>query len=310
MKLKQITIIENDYQVVDWYVIPQQGIDHTYSNIRRFPEMNELQDYQESGVYHMAEVPFTVQKIDPYRYPDQEPYLAFGKDYSQIVYETLQKKIPFLCTGSYCTHVPSILGGIRRAVGNKKIGVVWMDAHTDNHIVETTKAEKLRLLGVPLSTLLGQTYQNWAKEVGLEPFIRGEDSIAGDVRYLDEESKENAQLAHITIIGKEDFNHPEIWKKAVNDLAQRVDVLFLHIDADILHHDYLPAYEYDVLNGNSIEIVKQNIASVAMTGKLIGATVMCIGFENKSDRDRDVNNMNGIRLVSSVLRNWKEIPEF
>ena len=92
-------------------------------------------------------------------------------------------------------------------------------------------------------------------------------------------------------------------------MAERVDALFLHIDADILHHDYLPAYEYDVVNGNPLEIVRENICAVVQTGMLVGATVMCVGFEHKPDRDRDVNNINGIRLVSTILSNWTQMPD-
>lgn len=309
-KLENLTVIENDFQVVNWYVEPPKGVGSTVSDIKPFEETSELQDYHESGVYQTAGVPFEIQKIDPYRCEGKEPYIAFAKDYSDKVYESLKTGNGFLATGSYCTHIPSILGGIRRAVGaDKKIGVIWLDAHADNFIVEDTAVEKLRLLGVPMSTFLGQTYENWRQEAGLVPPIAGGDTLVSDFRYFDEESDRNLQRAGVQVLSQKIFNQPEKWKEAVDELAQRVDVLFMHVDGDILHHDYLPAYEYDVVNGNDLEVVKENIAAVAKTGKLIGATVMCIGFENKPDRLRDVNNMNGIRLVSSILRNWKRIPD-
>lgn len=309
-KLQCLTVIENDYQVVDWYVEPRRGYDSTFSNIRRFEGMSELADYHESGVYHMAGVPFEIRKIDPYRYEQKEPYIAFAKDYSDQVCDSLKSGDAFLATGSYCTHIPSILGGIRRAVGpDKKIGVIWMDAHADNCIVEDTEVEKLRLLGVPMSTFVGQTYPEWREEVGLIPPVDGADTLAGDLRYFDEESNRNLRSAGVQTINPKEFRQAGLWKQAVEDLAQRVDVLFMHVDADILHHDYLPAYEYDVVNGNPLEIVKENIRAVVQTGKLIGATVMCIGFENQPDRLRDVNNMNGIRLVSTILSNWKQMPD-
>lgn len=309
-KLQKLTVIENDYQVVDWYVEPSKGYDSTFSNVRWFEGMNELSDYHDAGVYNMAGVPYEICKIDPDHYPDEMPYIAFAKDYAEQVCRCVKAGDAFLATGSYCTHIPSLLGGIRQAVGSgKKIGVVWMDAHADNLIVESTTVEKLRLLGVPMSTFLGQTYPNWREEVGLIPPISGEDTLAGDLRYLDEECERNLRDAHVQIIDQAVFNQPDRWKEAVKALAQRVDLLLMHVDADILHHDYLPAYEYDVINGNSLDIVKENIAAVAETGKLIGATVMCIGFENKPDRLRDVNNINGIRLISAILQNWREIPD-
>lgn len=309
-KLENLTVIENDFQVVNWYVEPLKGVGSTVSDIRLFEGMNELNDYHESCVYQAAGVPFEIEKINPERHGGKEPYIAFAKDYSDKVCESLKEGNGFLATGSYCTHIPSILGGIRRAAGaDKKIGVIWLDAHADNFIVEDTAVKSLRLLGVPMSTFLGQTYENWRQEVGLIPPIAGGDTLVSDFRYFDEESDRNLQRAGVQVISQEVFNQPEKWKAAVEDLAQRVDMLFMHVDGDILHHDYLPAYEYDVVDGNSLEVVKENIAAVAKTGKLVGATVMCIGFENKPDRQRDVNNMNGIRLVSAILRNWKQMPD-
>lgn len=308
MQLKNLDVIENYYQVVDWYVEPQKGYESTFSNIRPFEGMNELSDYRDSGVYGMAGVPYSIQQVDPHRFPGEEPYLAFARDYSERVCQSVRTGRGFLCTGSYCTHIPSILGGIRRALPGKKIGVVWIDAHADNHIVENTEIKKLRLLGVPMSTFLGQTYPQWRKAAGLEPPIQGEDVIAGDIRYFSEESDRNLRDKKVCVVSQEEFRRPDIWKKKVNALAERVDAVFMHVDGDILHHSYLPAYEYDVVNGNELSVVRENIGAVAATGKMIGATVMCIGFENKPDRERDVNNMNGIRLISSILQNWKKMP--
>lgn len=308
--MNHLTVIENEYQVVDWYVEPAKGYESTFSDIRRFEGMSELGDYRELGVYRMADVPFEIRKVDPYRYEGKEPYIAFAKAYSDQVYGCLRDGNAFLVTGSYCTHIPSILGGIRRAVGpDTRIGVIWMDAHADNYIVEETGIEKLRLLGVPMSTFLGQTYPRWRNEAGLIPPIDGADVLASDLRYLDEESGRNLRNAGVRTVAQEEFRQMRLWKRAVDDLAQRVELLFMHVDADILHHDYLPAYEYDVINGNPLEMVKENIRVVAQTGKLIGATVMCVGFENQPDRLRDINNMNGIRLISTILSNWKRMPD-
>jgi arginase family enzyme len=311
--LKTIThldVIQNKYQVVDWYIEPQNDPNKIFSNIKPFQGMNELQDYVDSGVYHLANVPFDVYEVNPEKYKEKEPYIAFGKSYSDLVYESVIKGNVQMITGSYCTNIPSILGGIRRAVGpEKRIGVVWMDAHSDNIIPERTAIEKLRLLGVPLSTLVGQAMKEWREEVGLAPAINGSDVLASDIRCQDEEEKRNLQEAGIHIVEQSKFNCDLIWKKEIEQFAADKDVIFLHVDADILHHDYLPAYEYDVVNGNSLDVVRRNIATVMNTGKILGVSVMCVGFENQDDRARDVNHINGIRLVSSVLSNWKTQPE-
>lgn len=307
--ITHLDVLENDYQVVDWYVEPAVDCRKIHSDIRPFEGMNELQDYRDSGVYHMAGVPFTRIAVDPAPRAGEEPYLAFARAYSDAVYQSVRARHAHLAVGSYCTHIPSILGGIRRALGpDCRIGVLWMDAHADNQIAERTVDRKLRLVGVPMSTFLGQTMERWRILAGLEPPIAGEDVLASDIRYMDAETKRNLDAARVHVVPQDAFNDPARWADEVRRLAERVDAIFLHVDADILHHDYLPAYEYDVTGGNRLETVRGNIAAVMETGKVLGASVMCIGFRDQPDRLRDVNNINGIRLVSSVLSHWKRQP--
>lgn len=307
-KTEKLDVLENWYQVVDWYIRPHDG-GKVYSDIKKFEGLNELEDYRNSGVYHMADIPYSVKEINPESY-EEDPYLAFAKAYSDAVYSSVKEGNIFLAVGSYCTHVPSILGGIQRAVGReKKIGVIWLDAHADNYICETTKETCLRLIGVPMSVFLGKTMPEWQEAAGLILPIEGEYVLAADIRYRDEETDCNLNDSKVHLVTQTEFQNAVAWREKVNELSERTDAIFLHVDADILHHSYLPAYEYDVKNGNNLDIVLNNIKAVMDTGKVLGASVMCVGFENKEDRLRDVNNMNGIRLVSGVLRNWKEQPD-
>ena len=308
-KIQHLDIIENWYQVVNWYIEPMKDPGKVYSDIRPFQGMNELQDYHDSGVYTNANVPYHISRIDPEKY-EGEPYLAFAQAYSDLVCESVRKGNIHLATESYCTHIPSILGGIRRALGpDTRIGVIWLDAHADNCIPGQQLHEKLRLIGVPMAVLAGQAMPRWQKICGLVPPIQGEHILASDIRYYDAETEQNLTQAGALVVPQEAFRNPEVWAEKIVEFARNTDVIFLHVDADILHHDYLPAYEYDVVDGNPLETVSQNIKTVMDTGKIIGASVMCIGFENQPDRLRDVNNMNGIRLVSSVLGNWKYQPD-
>lgn len=64
-KVSFLDVIENTYQVVDWYVEPDKGYKSVFSNIREFPGMNELGDYEDSGVYLKAGVPYNIERINP-----------------------------------------------------------------------------------------------------------------------------------------------------------------------------------------------------------------------------------------------------
>lgn len=308
-QIQHLDIIENWYQVVNWYVEPLKDPSKVYSDITPFQGMNELQDYQDSGVYTRAGVPYSTFRVDPEQY-ESAPYLAFAQSYSDLVCESVRRGNVHLAAGSYCTHIPSVLGGIRRALGpDKKIGVIWLDAHADNCIPEQQLHKKLRLIGVPMAVLAGQTMPQWQMQCGLVPPIRGEHILASDIRYFDTETEKNLAAVGAHVVPQDRFRDHHAWAEAVNAFVLKTDAVFLHVDADILHHDYLPAYEYDVVNGNALKTVQDNIKTVMETGKVIGASVMCVGFEDQPDRLRDVNNMNGIRLLSSLLSNWKYQPD-
>lgn len=308
-RIQHLDIIENWYQVVNWYIEPLNDPCKVYSDISLFQGMNELQDYRNSGVYSKADVPYSISCVNPEKY-EVEPYLAFAQAYSDLVFESVRQGNVQLCVGSYCTHIPSILGGIRRALGaDKKIGLIWLDAHADNCIPEQQIHHKIRLIGVPMAVLSGQTMPQWQLKCGLIPPISGEHILASDIRCFDSETEHNITQIGAHVVPQESFRNHKVWVQKIAAFVRETDAVFLHVDADILHHDYLPAYEYDVINGNSLETVQENIKVIMETGKVIGASVMCIGFENQPDRLRDVNNMNGIRLVSSILSNWKYQPE-
>lgn len=305
-KLQMVDIIENPFQVVDWYAQnTDKGIE-VISDIREYQGHNELEDYRNSGVYHMAQVPFSIYRVSPITENGVTPFQAMTESYSDCVCKSILNGHCHLVVGSYCSMIPPVLGGIQRAVGqDKEIGIVWMDAHADNQSVEGRENARVPLVAVPTAVFTGRTMECWRKKTGLITPIKDENILAGDIRSVSPESAINLKNCKWNIVKQRDFQNTKYWKSQVQKLAEKVDMIFLHIDADILDLEYIPAYDYELSKGNSIEVVTENIKAVMETQKVIGASVMCFAFENQPLRKQDVNTMNGIRIISSILRNWK-----
>lgn len=109
------------------------------------------------------------------------------------------------------------------------------DAHADNRIAETTESLDIRLVGVPVSVMVGQTAEDYRKKVcGLTVPIAGEHILVSDGRMNIPEFDENLKNAGSKKVSGEIFDDPEKWKEEIQKLADQTDLLYLSVDADIL----------------------------------------------------------------------------
>ena len=90
----------------------------------------------------------------------------------------------------------------------------------------------------------------------------------------------------------------------MEQLAQRVDAIFLMVDVDILQSRYIPAYFRQESGGHTMETVTRNIASVMKTGKVAAFACFCVDFD-KYDQGGDVTYLNGMRLIGTALEAWE-----
>jgi arginase len=108
-------------------------------------------------------------RFDPINVPDANNYLWRGNDhpfakYVDGVYEVLQhvhqtiqelrlnKKFPIILAGDHSTAAGTIMG-IKSANPEKRLGVIWIDAHADLHTPFTTPSGNMH--GMPLAMCLG-----------------------------------------------------------------------------------------------------------------------------------------------------------
>jgi arginase len=78
----------------------------------------------------------------------------------------------------------------------EKIGVLWIDAHTDINTPETSLSGNVH--GMPLAALLGLGPEPLAKIFGYAPKIAAENTVLIGVRDVDEAERENLRRAGVT----------------------------------------------------------------------------------------------------------------
>lgn len=308
-EIKGLSVIENGHCYNRWRMEKTEDGMKVISAMKRFSKPRDVDLYHLCGVYSKAGVPVEITEIDYGKYDQDEPYVGVMKNYSDEVCKGVREGKAVLIPTGYCSYAPAIAGGIQRAIGcDKKIGVVWIDAHADNRIMENTADVPVRFVGIPVSAMVGQTMEEWRiSACGLKVPCSGENILASDLRMKDPEFEQNLLDAGIVPLNSQGFADDAVWEKAVRELAGRVDAIYLSVDADILKAEYIPAYDKYVPGGHSIERVMKNIRTVMETDKVAAYSVFCIDFDHY-EQNGEWTYLSGMKLIAAGLDSWKKIP--
>ena len=88
---------------------------------------------------------------------------------------------------------------------------------------------------------------------------------------------------------------------AVDDLAGCCDMLYLHVDADILDESYVPNHGTREPDGADMEQVLAAIDTVMSTGKVVAFAVVSIYGEGEGS---ETSIASGIELIRGGLQSW------
>ncbi|MCJ7625260.1 MAG: arginase family protein, partial [Anaerolineaceae bacterium] len=86
-------------------------------------------------------------------------------------------------------------------------------------------------------------------------------------------------------------------------LAKKCDMIYLHIDSDILDEAYTPSHGTREPNGPDMAQVKNAIKTVMATGKVVAFAVVSVYGEGEGS---EVMVAAGIEMIKSGLEYWSE----
>lgn len=205
-------------------------------------------------------------RFDPINVPDANNYLWRGNDhhyakYVDGVYEVLQhvhqtiqdlrlnKKFPIILAGDHSTAAGTIMG-IKSANPEKRLGVIWIDAHADLHTPYTTPSGNMH--GMPLAMCLGidnleckvnqplpGTVGFWEKIKqigGAEPKI-----LPKDIVFIAVRDTEKPEEYLMKTYGIRNYKVAEIRKRGVAEICEQTlehlkdcDQIYISFDVDSL----------------------------------------------------------------------------
>ena len=278
-----------------------------YLNDRKIDgERIPLDIYSASNAYQAAGVPFC------YLEPDLPPGLAtedtvenlglLGGEIAGAVAFGRKKQRGILMTGGNCTHITGVIGGLQQAHGPAaRIGLVWFDAHGDFNTPRTTPSGMLG--GMPVAVAAGLAYPNWREGSGIIAPLPTDRIIMVDVRNLDPAEAQLIRATDITIAAPAPGFPGDDLTSAVQALAERVDMIYFHIDSDILDQAYTPNHGTREPNGPDMDQVQAAIETVMATGIVVAYAVVSVSGEG---RGAEVSVAAGIELIRGGLRAWQK----
>lgn len=322
-------------KVVEAYSKVQKETGKIVTDYIRSPR--ELDDYHEMGTYKKAGVPFTVSELrlndsDALKkYPKADSnFEAISQAISNQVYNGLKKSQAVFFTGADSDTVVGVAGGIRRAYPDKKLGLVYLDAHGNLHTADSSgETSVAAVMGIESSN-------SGAWNLASNNKAAFDALLLSDGRNLDNEEKKNlkkieSNAEYYDLLDTAALTDEDKWNAAVKALTASVDVIYLHIDADVLHQAYIPHTKAGDGEGPTIWNILKNIKAVMNTGKVSavnlssmysetddtgltknGFTIPEFPVETASERVNRFSMpsiLSAVRMVSTTLENWIYMPK-
>jgi arginase len=263
-----------------------------------------LDAYAASGVYEAAQVPYTIAEpefpadVGSWTEPDRIGALAGAV--ADAVSGARRDGRAVLLVGGNCTFMTGVLGGLEDAHGESaRVGLVWFDAHGDFNTPETTVTGSLG--GMPVAVAAGLAHPGWRERSHIRTPLPPERILLVDARNLDEEEERLIRSHGITVASVGPGFPGVDLRESLGALGERCDILYLHIDADILDASFVPSHRTREADGPGIETVGEAIEAVMATGKVAAFAVVSV-CGRPASAHRDMSS--GIELVRSGLHAW------
>src|SRR4051812_39760580 len=272
---------------------------------RALPGSDPVDAYVASGAYQRLGVATVIEPAFPEDRRDDEPTINLGLIGGQIAEAVAAGRRagkPVLVVGGNCASVPGVVGGLQEAHGPAaKIGLVWFDAHGDFNTPKTTLSGMIG--GMPVAVSAGLAFPHWRQITGLDAPIPTDRIVMVDVRNLDPKERTLIEATDVTIAAIEPGREGVAIQEAIDRLAAACDVIYLHIDEDVLDERYVPNHGTVEPNGPDMETTLRAIRTVLRTGKVRGYGLVSINVNGEGGKE---SLESGLQLLTKGIAAWHQ----
>jgi len=195
--------------------------------------------------------------------------IPMGRRIAGAVATSIQAgRFPLVLGGDHSLSVGSICGAAKQ----KKLGVIWVDAHADFNTPETTPSGNIH--GMPLAALCGLGDPRLVALWDETPPVLDPKRVAViGARDLDAGEKRNLREAGVMVQSMEQIDRlgmVSALEKAIERVSRDVDGIYLSFDMDSLDPRHAPGVGTPVNGGLTFREAHLACEVIAETGQLIG----------------------------------------
>jgi arginase len=154
-----------------------------------------------------------------------------------------------------CSSLAGMLSGLQHSgAGSRplRVGLVFIDAHADFNTPETTLSGMLG--GMPVAIAAGMGLTRMRLKAGLDPALPGRHIVEACVRDTDPLEQDLLDRSEIQQLSVEDIQHrSENLHRQMQRLSAITDVIYIHVDMDVLDPREVPGHPLTVAGGPSSE---------------------------------------------------------
>jgi arginase len=156
---------------------------------------------------------------------------------------------------------------------------------------------------MPVAVCAGLAWPRWRERAHIAAPVPTDRILLVDVRNLDPAEEQLIRATSATVAAPAPGFPGRDLRQAVTELAARCDVLYLHVDSDILDAAWVPNHRTREPNGPDLAQVQDAIDVVMATGKVVAFAVVSVYGEGEGSQ-RSVAS--GIALVRNGLKSWRQ----
>lgn len=209
----------------------------------------------------------------------------FRKLTRTIAEELHDNKFPVVLSGDHSS-AGGTIAGIRVAYPDKRLGVIWIDAHADLHSPFTTPSGNVH--GMPVAVSLGidnlpdaqnrlendHTVEYWEtlKNMGgIAPKIYPQDLVYIGLRDMEKPEENYIRANKIKVVTVQDIRRGKIKEIAgqVRKYLAHCDILYISFDVDVLDSSIVKGTGTPVTNGLSLSEVKKLLDNLCKDKRLV-----------------------------------------
>ncbi len=287
-------------------------IKNPYSGARNVPELSTNPDYIHAAGLERLIGEWGGELIRPVQdvrlKPEQEN--SYGEwnrmalanaNFADMVREGLQDNMITVGLEANCNDLLGMLSGLKYdSDGNaRRVGLVFYDSHGDFNTPETTLSGMLG--GMPVAVAAGHALHNLRRAAGLVEPLPMSDIMWGGVRDLDPLEADRFREHEVRQVSVQDIRDiSENFRRQFDELASGVDVVYVHVDMDVLEPNEVPGHPLIVSDGPSSKALAAAIGVMFENPKTIALGVASTPSFN-SDRD-GISRQAALNLIEGAIK--------